>query len=677
MPARNTKTKLQAETLEDRVQKRFLGMYKDIPASELPNGCSALNRNIVDYGIYSEGRTGSKVYANTTKPVGTLNGRLDSKKSKKIVKMYGTSVYICDKLMQEYQEVLNISGQPLSNKQSAIIEFGEDVLIFNPSTTENDDSDGGIFLLVLSDDFPHLRRMNQPLPDTIIEDLAEEFSSTDVSELPYGYRYIYSLVARKGSNAAPWTRISDSDYPIVFESGTTAWNSIGKDYGERYYERPCYRGYINEFGVFVPYLGNVVETFSVPIKVQDATHFGVYRTKNIGHNSEPPGIDPVNGLGNNAQQFIWVTDIPVCKAFYGAVVDGVFTPTQGFLEEGDRKNILRDSENPSVTFELEEIVASASVVAVVNISAASERVWVMGGGRAFKAYQSGRVIVKVGGDTWTEDDVGLPIFWADGRISWISRYYSITTVGTDFDQEIETQAATMRPTDSQSNFERLFNDTIPDDGTGLIDNDGSAQIGLQQILETGEPIYSPRRAWTPLPNCNIGMFDLGFVYTALRDGTRWRYTQTGDKAYCVGYYRPDIQQEMVESQIRSIEIIGSIVAIIMRSKTRVANPAVASNVGNTNIGETVYFIPPSFKADDAIGVIAWQSIAHKGSGLIYAITNEPAMRSFDGNGWSTQNFAKDQVQKDLEMIDPYQKVVAVYISGKHGGYKIWFKKWVS
>jgi hypothetical protein len=63
MPNKTAQTKQQGETIQNNVQKAFLGMMMDCPASEIPNGYSALNRNCVDYSTWKEGRTGSRVYA--------------------------------------------------------------------------------------------------------------------------------------------------------------------------------------------------------------------------------------------------------------------------------------------------------------------------------------------------------------------------------------------------------------------------------------------------------------------------------------------------------------------------------------------------------------------------------------------------------------------------------------
>ena len=736
MPEKNAKPRQKAEILLSKIQKLFKGESKDIPASELNtvfpgsklgtttssarmgSGLSALNQNINDYVHSAEGRTGSRVYTLTKKPEGTLFGVLDHRKSKLIIKVYGSDIYTCDKAMQSYQKLTNISGV-LIDDYCKIIEYGDDALIF---------STHGMLLVVLSDDFNYVRRMNQPVPSALFTDIKED--STHI----YGYRYTYSLLQRKGSRIGSWNRVTPTFYP-VFESGTCL-PIDGKDYGEFYFTSPVTSDPANVVKTVVRYC-------KVPDGVFDVTHFGIYRTLQIGENTIPAGSGAsADSLQHNPSLYIWANDIPVAKAFVATQTGDQVIATQGTFELSDIGSIIRWDDDYGIGI----IMAVTNGVATVDISTSHSGVatsCVIGGGRIFEGYQSGTTIINTSATEVfispymdaVDNDVGKPVFWADGRISWIRSISDdgLTAV-TDFIQTINPSAFTMvyhvksfmftqsgtvisvtdgstpfinsdvgliiRSEDGEihlidtvnsstevvvtddtdtttpisavlgNNFTRNYGDSVLDDGLGV------GEIGLTERNNAATTYYQPKKGFIPLPNCNIGVFDFGYVTCAIRDGTEFYHSDTAEKPDCAGYYRADFQEERVTSQIRDIRSVGSVLAVFMKSKTRTINAAGAEEKGDTDVGESIMQYPSSILIDNLIGVIAWESIQAKGANLLIALTNEPAIRLFDGTTWGTANLAQDMVQKDLNGIDPFQKFVSIYAMGKHCGYKIWFKEWV-
>jgi hypothetical protein len=658
MAAITPKTKRQAETLQDHVQKSFHGMMKDVPASELPDGYSARNLNCNDYGTCAEGRAGSRRYTTTTRPTGILNGVCNHQKAKKVIKVYGSTVWLCDKGMEGYHAVLNISGV-VPEGQCTIKEYNDDAILF---------STAGIFLIVLSDYFYYMRLMNEPLPTDLIVDVQQTYNSMGVSQKPYGYRYTYSLLQKSGNGSGDWDRLTEG-FPPVFESGTCKSDETGKDFGECYFQYETAQGIPHGRYMLSPeLLYNIVGDLKVPAGVYDVTHFGIYRTKNIGQNSSPPGAGiSADALGNNEALMIWCADIPVAKAFTITADGGTVTASQGTFSKQDVGSILYfgvgQAEYEILTY------ISPTQVTIADQSTFGPISIVIGGGRSFPVYQSG-VTIKIPFHTYNAgfevSDEGKPIFLANGQVVWCKTYIDHETMIAAFPQNMAQQAATMAPV--SGNFSRKFRDTIKD-------RLGNGEITLTDRVDAGDTIYFPRRYYSPLPSGEIGHVDKGFLYVAKRDDTTWQYADIGDLKYRCGYYRANSQMERVETHIRQILSVGSALAIIMSNKTRVASPGVATDIGNAQIGESIFIIPPSQICDNSVGVIAWQSIVFKGNGLIYAITNEPAVRTFDGTAWSTTNYAKDQVQKDLEAMDMSERVVAVYIPGKYGGYTMWFKKW--
>jgi hypothetical protein len=650
----------QAETVQNHVQKSFHGMMSDVPASGLPDGYSARNININDYGNYAEVRAGSRIYTGASHPVGTFNGVCSHQKAGVVIKVYGSNVYLCDKGMEGYAQVLNISGVTLTGL-CKIVEYNEDALLFNSA---------GIFLIVLSDYFYYMRMMNEPPPTSLISDIPEQFGSSDTSMNPYGYQYTYSMLQKKGNGAGDWNRLTPGA-PPAFESGTCQSDLTGKDYGQ------CF--FVHETGLPVDQGGghflspttfqNVITGLQVPNGVCDVTHFGIYRTLNIGQNSVPPGSGvSADSLGNNAALMVWCDDIPVAKAFIANQSGHTLTALQGTFAEEDVGSYISQGSAFTpimITDVLNENQATVSSSATLTLSQINLAI---GGGRTFTVYQSGLIINIVSfGDIFLPTDAGKPIFLANGQIIWIAQYVSSSQVVAAFPQSIATQGATMCP--ASGNFSRNYRDmqidNVPQQGTG--------QLGLIDRASSGQSLYFPKRFYSALPGGETGLVDKGFLYVAKRDDTTWQYSDIGDKPYMCGYYRVDSQSERVETHIKQLLAINGSLAIIMASKTRSANPGVAADIGNKQVGESVFVIPSSQICDNAIGVIAWQTIVFKGNGLIYAITNEPAVKTFDGTAWSTTNLAKDCVQKDIESIDLNQPIVAVYIPGKYGGYKVWFK----
>jgi len=103
------------------------------------------------------------------------------------------------------------------------------------------------------------------------------------------------------------------------------------------------------------------------------------------------------------------------------------------------------------------------------------------------------------------------------------------------------------------------------------------------------------------------------------------------------------------------------------------------NFGNEKVGEFIQKLTEAAEADGSIGVIHWRTIAFINASLFMAVTNEPAVRMFDGHQWSPANYAIDQatglpaVMDDLNKIDSFYGLMAWY--SNRGGYKIFAWKW--
>jgi hypothetical protein len=641
-------TKHQAENETIKINNRFIGEYVDVPGSELPDGAAARNINCIDRGDCSEGRPGSKIYTEAVKPSGTLNGRCDHKKSGLVISAYDGQIYVSDKALSYFEEVFMMRNVAIGG-ECKIIEYNDDAVIIDES---------GIYLLVLSDYFRYVRKMNVALPETLITDVAE------TETLIYGYRYLISFLQRSGNATGEWTRLSEGRPPI-FESGTTKPDENGKDYGEVFFESANYPSSNSQN------IGDILIPTNTDPDSKTITDVGIYGSKNIGRNTDPPGVG-LGGIGNNPALLAWKKDIPVAKAIVATQSGTTVTVSQGSITQDDCGNTLYwYNAGGYGSYETTTImsVLSESTFTVSDSKTRSATVAGIGHGRLFAGYQTGDRFFTTIGTPFEEDDEGCPIFIADGRILWIKEYVSSSEVIVAYSQEIEVQGATIYPPTGY-NFIRKYNDGVVDDAT---DFPGEGLIGIQDRIDSKQPIYWPRRYYSPLPSGDIGHIDFGFIFIATRDETIFKYTDIGAKKYTLGYYRADHQKETVDTHIKDILTVGGTLIILLANKTRGMSPQTASDVGSNENAESIYKIPPSYKIDDK-GVALWRSIVFKGGNII-AITNEPAVRLFNGTAWSEINYAKDQVQKYIETIDPSNFAGAVYIPGRFGGYHIWFKRW--
>jgi hypothetical protein len=228
-------------------------------------------------------------------------------------------------------------------------------------------------------------------------------------------------------------------------------------------------------------------------------------------------------------------------------------------------------------------------------------------------------------------------------------------------------------------LERSVNDMFPDDGISTysalysILSTLKPRIGIQQKINSGKDFYYPRRFFTSIPCGEIGIIDAGYLLTANRDGTKGYYSQVTDRPYSMGYYRSDIQKQEFEQNIRAIESINGVISIFMKSKTKGMALNVSTDVGNSELGESIKKLQQAYMISENVGIICFGSIAYKGSNLIIAITNEFAVRYFDGTKWDTTDLSVGFVKSLISKLDPYYPIVASY--SQEGGYKIWGRIW--
>lgn len=706
----------------------FTGMLSGEPASELPDGFSALNKNVIDRGEYYEVRNGSRLYSSlkvgfsiiavdatndivTVEGVhnlqtgdsvwligdslpaplaenieyfivredvnkisfsttyadsiagtiinisttgsgivslGKMNGFYDHVESGKVVVVFGNNVFISDKNLRTLSRVTPV-GFVRPTGITTIVSHDTDAVIF---------SENGIFKVFLDGSVYYMDKINKSVPSVIVTDINQSLPT-----VIYGYLYIYSLATLDAAGNS-----SRLDSIILFESGTSQNESV-KDYGECFFDTPVGVNLANN---------HIIGTFTVPDGVSNITHFPLYRSRNIGEYSGGAGTD-VGSEGNRRDLLVWNADIPVAKAFVGSFNSGtgVFTisGSNNKFTINDIGSVLKDTagNTRTITVFTDENTVTTSVL---SGSWSTGTVYCfIGNGRGGQCSQSGNIITLTinSSSNLSANDVGTLIFISDGTTRRIKNVLSTTTAEVVETGNFTDLSVTYKP--SSGNFSRKWNDTLPDDSQG----DGRISLSdMYALANEGSDIYVPRRFAIPIPNSNLGVIENGFMIAAQRGTGRYYYSQIGDKPYTMGYYNPPYQTRKINGSINFMVVFPSKVIMILLDKTYALILNSATNSGRSAVGEVIMELPTAECIDHKRGVKAWQTIRFKNQNLLFALTNDLAMRYFDGSSWSNEDLGfvdgKDAVSyKYLKKIDQSVGINAFYST--NSGLKLWFRKW--
>jgi hypothetical protein len=589
--------------------------------------------------------------------------------------------------------------------------------------------------------------------------LSMECVTDTIYKNTFGYKYTYSLSRIWGVAGVNVNRLT-SGASLELETGTCDALTASRDFGTLFFSEKINPSQVNS---------HVVGTLTVPYGVNEVTHFSLYRTLNIGKNSNPPGTGTTaDSTGTDPEQFVWVDDIPIAKAFSDVNVtpynpstkifdsgvnnlfvngdignslynlDGLyfgkiasipaglanryividtsvgnalsvgwtctFTADLGNnrlhlsgcynLRKGTRITFTSTGTLPAplvagtVYYSVGLVYSAYAQVATTYANAIAEipitltdagsgthtlttslpQYLAFGGGRVIVASQTYFTVTRTDGATFSASDVGLPIFWSDGGYSIILAYLTASTVSTVWGATHASQAATLKPT--SGNFSRVYNDTTPDNG---IDYNVT---GLSDRIAANTSLYTPRRFFQPLPASNVGIIDNGYLICGTRDSTKYYYSQYGDKPYTMGFYRPGTQEGETKTGIREIVAISNAAIFFLNKKTYRLAMNIADDVGNALYGEAIFMLRPLQLVDDNRGVYHYKTIRMiRGPNVLMAVTDEPAVRMFNGDAWDEVNHAIVQgysaVMQDLLSMSIKANMVASYVNRPNGGYKLW------
>jgi hypothetical protein len=391
--------------------------------------------------------------------------------------------------------------------------------------------------------------------------------------------------------------------------------------------------------------------------------YSVYATLDVG----PNGIDPINGVGNNPDIFVWLADIPIARAFTaakattGTYLTGILTLDSGQLFQAADIGcgvVFQDASSAVIHYLCDaggtvvNTATSRYALATGVTGASGAQSCCIGGGAAFTASQAvsggeilGRATVTIAsGYTLTSADVGKPIFWADGTKSEIVKYLSASTAEVVAAGIKASQAATINPTS------RVFADTVSDYNL----RSRIARYSLKQ------------RFWQPIPASNLGVISAGFLFAAAQNDTYVYYGQLSQYyEFFAGSYNPAFQYALIKDAVQELLTFPDQVVVFGSHSTSGITTSSYQDQKLSDVGEDVVVLTTQKVLDPVIGTSCGSVIMLDRSRAL-GITTEPAIRTFDGQQYSA-DLAEGKIGKKLRKL---QAAYAVAYDA-YNGFMFW------
>jgi len=408
--------------------------------------------------------------------------------------------------------------------------------------------------------------------------------------------------------------------------------------------------------------GNMVQYLRYPGDRKDITHYPVYRTGNIlPHiNRDTEGDEKDKRIFSDSNAFAWVEDVAACKMFYGKIVSGVLSETTsageskvGLLKIQDVGNTLvRVGNGTTLTIDdalytLDGIANEYTVTGEGSTDTAVE-LFYFGAETYFTATKSALGVVTTAQE-FDSDDIGKLIFWYDGSVSTIKSVAG--TVATVFDDVEVTiaQPGLMDPT------YRTFFDTVNE----------NKRIGYYYNW----PLRT--RFYKPLPYSDVSAYNKGNIISAVTDKNELYYSDTNENR-TMGYYDVNHQSiKTIEDGIRCIYVVNDLFIVCTLEKTYSINQKQGSVEYDDRWGLYYTLLPAPSLVQDGIGVSHQYKVANGPNGEKLVITNEPAVRPFNGITYGP-NLAEGSIQQteiqrlSNNMVVDYDKIAGVHLWGKRG-----------
>lgn len=597
-----------------REQRDFSdGMYRNIPGVQIPDNGVAYLRNVKNYGGYLEGRKGSALWgSSSTRSSLTESGDVWAahfhKFKEKVIILVNNDIYVSsDPELTSWTKAYCESYQKPHTSDSIFDEINNDVILFNAN---------GIYKINLESDTNYFYyKINSDIPQNTI-------STEDDTSYNYHYRYIVSmgkisgnLVGDDGGYYGSYNR--DRTYSGIIlrtESGTNTPVSGAIDYHVHQTSgalcNPDQSGWQDGTisGLEIPTISGSAN------RERHWDIYSIYRTKNIGAS----GYDPITGQGNDPTLYVWTDDIPVSKALYGRIVQMLppysrcFEIASGASDYADRGSSLYIWSGGSGFSPLTIDTISNNLYLIDDVIPAEpigDYVPAFIGATSGGFLNvSGNVVYSISGNNFTSDDIGRRITLCNGEylhISGVSGTSGLIVEDSEYDGIVGCWGE----------GSRNFCDVISD-----------------EELESRISSYPcEQRFFKNLPDCNLGTISPSFVFAAEKNENGIHYSQIPyGYEYMVGYYHPLYQYTFVKDGIRHLDKTPEHVVVYSRNSTTTIPLNVTNTVDLEEYGVSISVIGGQIEADTKIGVTYGKSVQSLENGSHIVVTNEPAIRVFDG-----------------------------------------------
>lgn len=600
-----------------------------------------------------EDETVESVYSSSCSVRGQVNSLYFHKLLKKIILHIGEEIYIAhDLYISSWDLAICESSQKPENSYSVIDEINNDVIIFNRHGIYRMD------LLLHPDNVITYFKVNSLIPQ---EKLSAELAP-DTGNLIHRYVYTYSKIKETlpRSNTIHKVNRQTVGTTLLVDSGSNKADQYYIDYREYYNSSPLIDGL----------------QLSKPDGTNNETqwdYFSIWRTADIGVS----GLNPTSGVGNNSEAYIWVDDRPICQAFKVSGGSHLLDPTSNIItfnlwmtnSTASYYSLTSGTVYGYITVQTDDYAPlnkltqdGSTILADIGNLSEGDSVYYIGASSGALLTASGNILTPLVGDSFTVGSIGERIFMSDGYQYHITGVSGVSGIIAETANFSTTKAGCWGQgnrfgkiydvnTDTWIVGYERFKDSLTDDDL------------LPRI--TAYPLY--QRFYENIIDSNIGIICPGWLITALRDTNQIYYSQipTGYE-YLMGYHHPLYQISNVKDSIRAIEQVTDRAIIYCSSSTNVIPYNSVDEIRLDNIGIAVSILSNVMQVDSNIGVIDYNSIVNIDIGRQIMITNEPAIRIFDGVKYGP-NIASQKFLKVLRKLQP--STTATYTP--YMGYTFW------
>ncbi|MCP5006614.1 MAG: hypothetical protein GY941_22130 [Planctomycetes bacterium] len=499
----------------------------------------------------------------------------------------------------------------------------------------------------------------ETLPDTVSMDFSSKYLYFD-SIFEESLKETFSAVKTSHLNDNVETPLTQGGYlindaPVVMRSDTSGYSFESLFYPEQTY---AIQG-LEQSATLVSdnikgQMGNTVQTLRYPKDRKDLTHYSVYRTKDIYPYTTEPHMITDGRYTDSAKPnlFAWVNDVPACVvktirpvATDGTIYDLLYTKDFTSQDVGNQCyfigvdtvcDIKLDGNN---NVYLEQVSGDPLTLFQDYYSYF---------GTSDVAELSTDDTGLITGTTFTLEDAGKTLFWANGTLSTIAEV-SDAGVATTVDKTPRPlQGCAWNPTS------RVYHDTNSD---VIVDaNTGIWPLGT--------------RYYEPLKGSQIATYNNGVLMTAIQDTNDIHFSKTGDFRY-IGYHHSVYEKnQSIEGGIRCMFTVNDMMCVLTQNSTHNFNPKAMQIVEDTQFGEYYLAAGEPYLVHSNIGTTHQFKWKYGEKGDVMVLTNEPAVRFFNGHSYN-KNLADGRIQH-TELQKMAQVMILSY--SPTGGIHLWGKK---